>query len=144
VSGGQLPATHPQIEKSLRTKIIMLTMLEDDASVFAAMRAGACGYLLKGASPDEMISVIQAVAQGQTLFGPTIAMRLINFFQELGQIRMEAPVESPFPDLTERELEVLHLIAQGFNNQEIAQMFVISPRIVKNHITSKFFQIAGG
>jgi DNA-binding NarL/FixJ family response regulator len=57
---------------------------------------------------------------------------------------MEAPVESPFPDLTERELEVLHLIAQGFNNQEIAQMFVISPRIVKNHITSKFFQIAGG
>jgi DNA-binding NarL/FixJ family response regulator len=59
----------------------MLTMLEDDASVFAAMRAGACGYLLKGASPDEMISVIQAVAQRQALFGQTIATRLKNFFR---------------------------------------------------------------
>jgi DNA-binding NarL/FixJ family response regulator len=131
----QILASHPD------TGIIMLTMLEDDASVFAAMRSGARGYVLKGASPDEMLSVIRAVAEGQALFGPAIATRLMNYFQELGHTPIAAESESPFPELTERELEVLHLIAQGHNNQEIAQELVISPKTVRNHITSIFSKL---
>jgi len=119
----------------------MLTMLENDASVFAAMRAGARGYLLKGASPKEMLSVIRAVAEGQALFGPEIATRLMNYFQELGNATLKATPESPFPELTEREVEVLHLIAQGLNNAEIARKLVISPKTVRNHITSIFSKL---
>jgi DNA-binding NarL/FixJ family response regulator len=131
----QILGSHPQ------TGIIMLTMMEDDASVFAAMRAGARGYVLKGASPNEMLSVIRAVAEGQALFGPPIATRLMNYFQELGRMPLAAQPESPFPELTERELEVLRLIAQGYNNQEIAQQLVISPKTVRNHITSIFSKL---
>jgi DNA-binding NarL/FixJ family response regulator len=119
----------------------MLTMLEDDASVFAAMRAGARGYLLKGASPTEVLSVIRAVAEGQALFGPAIATRLMDFFQELSHMPAAPSTDSPFPELTERELEVLQLIAQGYNNQEIAQKLVISPKTVRNHITSIFSKL---
>lgn len=131
----QILADHPP------TGIIMLTMLEDDASVFSAMRAGARGYLLKGASPEEMLSVIHAVAQGQALFGPGIATRLMNFFRELGQFPVKTASASPFPELTHRELEVLHLIAQGHNNPAIADELVISPRTVKNHITNIFSKL---
>jgi DNA-binding NarL/FixJ family response regulator len=131
----QILASRPQ------TGIIMLTMQEDDASVFAAMRAGARGYLLKGASPTEMLSVIRAVAEGQALFGPAIAARLMNYFQELGRMPAASQQETPFPELTERELEVLRLIAQGYNNQEIAQKLVISPKTVRNHITSIFSKL---
>lgn len=131
----QILASRPQ------TGIIMLTMQEDDASVFAAMRAGARGYLLKGASPIEMLSVIRAVAEGQALFGPAIAARLMNYFQELGRMTAASQPETPFPELTERELEVLRLIAQGYNNQEIAQKLVISPKTVRNHITSIFSKL---
>ena len=131
----QILASYPQ------TGIIMLTMLEDDASVFAAMRSGSRGYLLKGASPNEMLSVIRAVAEGQALFGPAIATRLMNYFQELGRMPVLTQPEAPFPELTERELEVLHLIAQGYNNQEIAQKLVISPKTVRNHITSIFSKL---
>lgn len=141
-----IQATQQALAQSPQTGVIMLTMLEDDASVFAAMRAGARGYILKGASPDEMLSVIRSVAEGQALFGPAIATRLVNFFQELrytpapGAPHARAP-QSPFPELTERELEVLHLIAQGYNNQEIAHKLVISPKTVRNHITSIFSKL---
>lgn len=118
--------------------IIMLTMLEDDASVFAAMRAGARGYVLKGAHHQELLQAIRAVAQGQALFGPAIARRIMQFFQTDSQLtRQSAPAE-PFPDLTEREREVLALIAQGKNNSDIANILVISPKTVRNHITSIF------
>ena len=141
-----IQATQQVLAHSPTTGVIMLTMLEDDASVFAAMRAGARGYILKGASPDEMLSAIRSVAEGQALFGPAIAIRLVNFFQELrytpsaGSPHASAP-QSPFPELTERELEVLHLIARGYNNQEIAHKLVISPKTVRNHITSIFSKL---
>lgn len=136
-----IQATQQVLAHSPQTGVIMLTMLEDDASVFAAMRAGARGYILKGASPDEMLSVIRSVAEGQALFGPAIATRLVNFFQELRYTPTPSSPQSLFPELTERELEVLHLIAQGYNNQEIAQKLVISPKTVRNHITSIFSKL---
>lgn len=130
--------TQQILEKLPQTGIIMLTMLEDDASVFNAMRAGARGYLLKGADPQEVLSVIRAVAEGQALFGPAIATRLMNFFKELNVKPVMAPTKPIFPELTERELEILRLISQGLNNTEIAQKLVLSPKTVRNHITSIF------
>lgn len=134
-------ATEQILEKQPQMRIIMLTMLEDDASIFHAMRAGARGYLLKGADPQEVLSVIRAVAEGQALFGPAIATRLMNYFQELGTKPPLSPTATPFPELTERELEILRLIAQGLNNQEIAQKLVLSHKTVRNHITNIFSKL---
>ncbi len=134
-------ATEQILEKQPQTRIIMLTMLEDDASVFNAMRAGARGYLLKGADPQEVLSVVRAVADGQALFGPAIAVRLMNFFKELRLKPASANIDAPFPELTERELEVLRLISQGLNNQEIAQKLFLSPKTVRNHITNIFSKL---
>lgn len=119
--------------------IIMVTMLEDDASVFAAMRAGARGYVLKGAHHDEILQAIRAVATGQAVFGPAIATRMMNFFQGLNQPMAKTGVAiQAFPELTEREREVLALIAQGVSNKEIAEKLVISMKTVSNHITNIF------
>ena len=134
-------ATQQILEKLPQTGIIMLTMLEDDASVFNAMRAGARGYLLKGAGPQEVLSVIRAVAEGQALFGPAIATRLTNFFKELSLKPVPAQSNEKFPELTERELEILRLISQGLNNSEIAQKLVLSPKTVRNHITNIFSKL---
>lgn len=136
-----IQATQRILEKHPQTGIIMLTMLEDDASVFNAMRAGARGYLLKGADPNEVLSVIRAVAEGQALFGPAIARRLMNYFKELSLRPVFPQINTPFPELTEREVEVLRLISQGLNNQEIAQKLVLSPKTVRNHITNIFSKL---
>lgn len=119
--------------------LIMLTMLEDDDSVFAAMRAGAHGYILKGADKAEMLRAVRAAASGEALFSATIAQRLIGFFRELNA----APQPTPaiFPELTEREREVLHLIAQGRNNAEIAERLTLSPKTVGNHISNIFSKL---
>lgn len=139
LSGIQI--THKILADHPKTGVIMVTMMEDDASIFASMRAGARGYLLKGADPREMLSVIRAVAEGQALFGPGIAARLMRYFQELSAAPLSSPADVPFPELTERELEVLHLISQGYNNHEIAQRLVISPKTVRNHITNVFSKL---
>jgi DNA-binding NarL/FixJ family response regulator len=118
--------------------IIMVTMLEDDASVFAAMRAGARGYVLKGAHHEEILQAIRAVATGQAVFGPAIAMRMMNFFQGLNPTPKTGHSAQAFPELTEREREVLILIAQGLSNKEIAEKLVISMKTVSNHITNIF------
>jgi DNA-binding NarL/FixJ family response regulator len=115
--------------------VIMLTMLEDDDSLFAAMCAGARGYILKGADKAEVLRTVKAVAEGQALFGPAIASRLTSFFQKGGQ--METAVV-PFPDLTDREREVLALIAGGLNNNDIANRLHISGKTVSNYISSIF------
>ena len=109
-------------------------MLEDDESVFAAMRAGARGYLLKGAGQDEILRGIRAVASGEAIFGPAIAARVLDYFSA------PRPPE-PFPELTERERELLELIAQGKNNQEIARHFVLSPKTVRNHVSNIFTKL---
>lgn len=134
-------ATQQIVEKFPQIGIIMLTMLEDDTSVFNAMRAGARGYLLKGADPQEVLRVIRAVAEGQALFGPAIATRLMNFFKDLSVKSVATKSKATFPELTERELEVLRLISQGLNNMEITQKLVLSPKTVRNHITNIFSKL---
>lgn len=130
-----IKATRRILDEQPEIGVIMLTMLEDDDSLFAAMRAGARGYILKGADEAEVIATITAVAQGQALFGPTIAGRLTTFFQKGGQRETAA---NPFPDLTDREQEVLALIAQGVNNKDIATQLHISGKTVSNYISSIF------
>jgi len=136
-----IQATQTILEKYPQIGIIMLTMLEDDTSIFNAMRAGARGYLLKGADPNEVLSVIRAVAEGQALFGPAIAARVLGYFKALSTNLNPNQTLAPFPELTERELEVLRLISQGLNNQEIAQKLFLSPKTVRNHITNIFSKL---
>lgn len=138
---GGVQATRSIIRKSPSTGIVMVTMLEDDASVFSAMRAGARGYVLKGAKPEELLQTIRAVANGQALFGSAIAARMMRFFNEQGaRIKASLPEEA-FPELTSRELEVLELIARGDKNSAIAEKLVISEKTVRNHITNIFSKL---
>ena len=139
-----IEATRQILRTTPDVGVIVVTMLEEDASVFAAMRAGARGYVLKGAHHDEMLQAIRAVAAGQALFGPAVAVRLREYFRSLGQ-DTEAPEADVFPDLTNREREVLDLIAQGRDNGQIAEELVISPKTVRNHVTSIYskLQVAG-
>jgi DNA-binding NarL/FixJ family response regulator len=113
------------------------TMFEDDDSVFSAMRAGARGYVLKGADPSEILKVVNAVAEGEAHFGTEIARRLTDFFSAP---RTASPAE-PFPELTVREREVIDLIAQGHNNAEIARRLFVSPKTVRNHNSNIFTKL---
>lgn len=132
-----IEATRRVLRASPHVGVIVVTMFEDDDSVFAAMRAGARGYILKGADQDEMLRAIRAVARGEALFGASIAQRLMNFF---AAPRPAAPAQL-FPELTDREREVLDLIAQGCNNTEIAQRLVLSPKTVRNHVSNVFSKL---
>jgi DNA-binding NarL/FixJ family response regulator len=136
-----IDATRRITQTSPHIGIIMVTMFEDNDSVFAAMRAGARGYILKGAGQDEVTRTIRAVAQGEALFGATIAGRLMSFFNTP---RPVAPTEI-FPELTDREREVLELIAQGCTNQAIASRLTVSQKTVRNHVSNIFskLQVAG-
>jgi DNA-binding NarL/FixJ family response regulator len=131
-----IEATTLILKQNSEIGIIVLTMLEDDDSVFAAMCAGARGYILKGADKDEVLKTIRAVAAGEALFGPTIAKRLTHFFQSAGS---KGRIKSrSFSELTDRETEILELIAQGCNNAEIAQRLCITQKTVSNHISNIF------
>jgi DNA-binding NarL/FixJ family response regulator len=127
-------ATRQIVQTSPHIGVIIVTMFADDDSVFSAMRAGARGYVLKGADQEEMLRVIQAVGRGEALFGASIAARLQTYFSTP---KPAAPPEA-FPDLTEREREVLDLLAQGLNNGEIARRLHISPKTVRNHCSNIF------
>ena len=116
--------------------VIVLTMFEQDESLFAAMRAGARGYLLKGADRDEIVRAVLAVQAGEALFGPSVAQRLINFFSQ-----SESPTITSFPQLTIREREVLHLIAAGRTNAAIADELVLSLKTVRNHVSNIFAKL---
>ena len=120
--------THPQ------TGVIVVTMLEDDASLFAAMRAGARGYVLKGANHHELLQAIRAVAQGQVLFGPAIATRIMYFFARAQPARSEQPL----PELSEREREILELMSHHYTNPEIAQQLGIGEKTIRNHVSNIF------
>lgn len=115
--------------------VLMLTMFEDDESVFAAMRAGALGYVLKGAAPGDMIRAIAAVAAGEAIFGTGVARRALTY--------LTAPRtgETAFPELTPREREVLGLIASGLPNSAIAVRLGLAPNTVSNHISNSFAKL---
>jgi len=127
-------ATRRILEMSPHVGILMLTMFEDDDSVFAAMRTGARGYLLKGADRGEIGRAIKAVSSGEAIFSPAIAHRLMQYFAAVtSQTRPPA-----FPQLTEREREILELIAHGHNNADIADRLHLSAKTVRNHVSNIF------
>ena len=132
-----LQAMREILHTSPHIRILIISMLEDDDSIFAAMRAGACGYVPKGANQAQMLRAIRVVANGEAIFGPGIAQRLIGFFSA-----SRPSVQSRiFPELTEREAEVLALISQGHTNEEIAEQLVLSLKTVRNHVSNIFSKL---
>jgi len=132
-----IEATRRILHQSPHVGVVVLTMFEDDASVFAAMRAGARGYLLKGADKAEILRAIQAIGSGEAIFGPAIARRVIEYFSAP---QVAGPPQA-FPELTAREREILDHIAQGLNNEAIAQKLFLSPKTVRNHVSNIFAKL---
>ncbi|WP_206053715.1 response regulator [Nocardioides iriomotensis] len=125
-----ITASHPDVA------VLVLTMLEGDDSVFAAVRAGAKGYLLKGADRAEIGRALDAVAHGEVVFSSSIAQRVLAFFAG-----GRAAGATPFPELTDREREVLDLVARGLTNAEIARRLVVSDKTVRNHVSNVFAKL---
>jgi DNA-binding NarL/FixJ family response regulator len=125
-------ATRQVVSSSPQIRVLVVTMFEDDALVFAAMRAGARGYLLKGARHEDMVRAIRAVGNGDAIFSPAIAARMVEYFAALQPGR---PTQV-FPELSSREREILALLAQGLKNAEIAERLVISPKSVRNYVSN--------
>jgi DNA-binding NarL/FixJ family response regulator len=130
-------ATRRILHSSPHISILMLTMFDDDDSVFAALRAGARGYLLKGALKAEILRAIRGVSSGEAIFGPAIARRLMQFFSALKPFVPELA----FPELTDREREILALIAQHRTNPEIAERLSLSQKTVRNHVSNIFSKL---
>ena len=129
-----IEATRKVLACAPRAKVLMVTMFEDDDSVLAAVRAGARGYMVKGMRSADAIRAIRAVAEGEAIFGQAIAERLVHMLANAKQgTRPEA-----FPELTERERQTLDLIAQGHKNAAIAELLHLSPKTVRNYVTSIF------
>jgi DNA-binding NarL/FixJ family response regulator len=133
-----IEATRQILHTSPHIGVLVVTMFEDDDSVFAAMRAGARGYLLKDADQDELVQAVRAISRGQAIFSPTIAQRLMQYFTALPS---QAGPSVVFPELTEREREVLTLIARGESNAAIAHRLVLSVKTVQNHVSNIFSKL---
>jgi len=134
---GGIEATRRILHGSPHISILVLSMFEDDDSIFAALQAGARGYLLKGALKAEILRAIRAVASGEAIFGPIIANRMINYFTAL---RSAGPADA-FPELTQREKEILALVAQHQTNPEIARRLQLSPKTIRNHVSNVFTKL---
>lgn len=132
-----IEATRQILRTSPHIGVVVLTMFQDDDSVFAVMRAGARGYVLKGADQGVLLRAVRAVANGESLFSPEVAARLTKFFASL------EPASRPdlFPELTEREREILSFIADGQTNAEVAERLVISVKTVRNHVSNIFSKL---
>jgi len=135
LNGIEATATRRLTAASPHIGVLMVTMFEDDDSIFAAMRAGARGYLLKGARKAETLRAIRAVTDGEAIFSPAIARRLMGFFAAA------RPAPPALPELTDREREVLALIAQGRGNQAIADALFLSLKTVRNHVSNIFAKL---
>jgi DNA-binding NarL/FixJ family response regulator len=109
--------------------VLILTMADDDESVFAALRAGASGYTLKGSGPDDIVAAARAVSRGEAVFGAGVAGRMLRHFSR-------TVTSAPFPQLTEREHEVLRLLAGGMDNTGVARRLAVSGKTVRNHVSN--------
>ncbi len=134
---GGIEATRRILRTSPHIAILVVSMFEDDDSIFAALQAGARGYLLKGALKAEILRSIRAVSSGEAIFGPAIAKRLMQYF---AAPRPSTPLDA-FPELTEREREILTLIAQHETNPEIARRLQLNPKTIRNHVSNIFTKL---
>jgi DNA-binding NarL/FixJ family response regulator len=130
-------ATRRIVDAEPHIAVLVLTMHDDDETVFAAVRAGARGYLLKGAQRSELVRAVRSVAAGEAIFGPGVARRLMTYFAR------PAPRTDPdaFPELTDREREILDMVAAGRSNGEITATLVLSPKTVRNHVSNIFAKL---
>ncbi|OLZ48138.1 response regulator [Amycolatopsis keratiniphila] len=125
-------ATRRIVKACPHTGVLMLTMFENEAAVFAAMRAGARGYLLKGARNEQVVRAVRVIGDGEAIFSPAIATQVLSL------LSTETPRDESFPKLTAREREIMRLIAQGMGNASIADQLVLSPKTVRNHVSHIF------
>jgi DNA-binding NarL/FixJ family response regulator len=135
-----ITATHRLLaDEPVPTRVVVLTTFDVDSHVYDALRAGASGFLLKNAPPEEMVLAIRAVAAGGALLDPAVTRRVI---EEFARSPAPGPVPAAVATLTERELEVLHLVAQGLSNAEIAASLVVSEATVKTHVARMLAKLA--
>jgi DNA-binding NarL/FixJ family response regulator len=132
-----IDATREIVRRSPHVRVVMLTMHEDDDSVFAALRAGALGYVLKGAKQDEIARAIHAAAHGQAIYSPAVARQILSWFARASN---DAPADL-LPELTPRERDMLTAMAQGKTNQELAAQFFISEKTVRNHVSNIYTKL---
>jgi DNA-binding NarL/FixJ family response regulator len=131
-----IEATRRIVEQNPHAGVLIITMFEDD-TIFAALRAGARGYILKGAEGEETLRAIRAAANGESIFSPAVAQRLSHFFAQ-------SPAQStaqPFPELTPRERDILKFIAQGLTNVAIAERLSLSPKTIRNQVSTIFSKL---
>lgn len=132
---GGVEATRQLLAASPHIRVLVLSMVSDDDSVFAALQAGARGYLLKGARKAEILRAVRAVASGEAIFDAAIASRLINYFAT------PPPVATPFPQLTSREVEILRLLTEHLTNPEIADRLGLTTKTIRNHVSNIFSKL---
>jgi DNA-binding NarL/FixJ family response regulator len=136
--GSGIDATKTILERRPDTLVIVLTMTDDDDAVFAALAAGARGYLLKGADRAAILAAVAGVARGEAILGAGVAERVIAHFAQ------PASRPTPLPQLTEREREVLRLVAEGLTNPAIAERLYVSPKTVRNHVSNILMKLQVG
>ncbi len=129
---GGIEATRRILSENPRVRVLVVTMFEDDATVFTAMRAGARGYVLKDDDKDDVLGAIRTVGRGGAVFGPSIAARLTDFLTTA----CPAVPKETFPALSDREREMLHLMAKGASNAEISRLLTLSPKTVANYVSN--------
>jgi DNA-binding NarL/FixJ family response regulator len=132
-----IDATRDIVEAGSAVAIVVLTMFDDDESVFAAMSAGARGYLVKGATQERIVEAARAVAEGEIVFGKAVAERILAALAAPRRNRRQGP----FPSLTDREVDVLRLVAAGRSNPVIARQLFLSEKTVRNHVSSIFAKL---
>jgi DNA-binding NarL/FixJ family response regulator len=130
--GSGIDATRAILAATPSVRVLVMTMTSDDEAVVAAMRAGARGFVVKGSGRADLLRSVRSVADGQAVFGPDVADRLTAYFSSLASL----PGRDAFPQLTEREREVLELMARGFDNRRIARELFLSDKTVRNHVSN--------
>jgi DNA-binding NarL/FixJ family response regulator len=134
---GGVEATRRITSAAPQVAVLVVTMLDDDEAVFAAMRAGARGYVVKGQDTEDVLRAVRSVARGDAVFGPAVAGRVLSYLTR--PLSARDPVL--FPELSDREREVLELLARGHRNSDIARALVLSPKTVRNHVSSIFSKL---